>query len=326
MAAFRRRPALAALVASVALLGSGAIAEAQPAPDAPAPDAPAPGRGAVRRLSGTDAPAVTELTFDLLLGRHIRYQVGGLERLPAAASQQPVVPSVFVTVTPTEVLLFDHALVRLARGLAASAETAACLAFGARPESGRPVRCLPRLRTRAVASIAEEAERLRRREVAEPPTVLFLTDKTVPFSTFSQAAYSLALATDGAPPRLTLAVRSSGKVMAVPFLLVPPRPVTIAPGASPMLPTVHLSRQHILVETSSYYSSGRPTSVASLQALEELAGQLKSRNPDCAVAFLLPDESTTMDEVASALARLHLFFPSVVVGQHAPTWWRRGAR
>jgi hypothetical protein len=275
-----------------------------------------------RVITGAEVPAVAQLSFDLIFGRHLRYKVGGLARLPSAPGDDPVGPSVYLTVTPSEILLFERAVARLENGRPSKGAVAACLPFGLTPAHGRPVRCLPAVRDRVVAALREEGARLRRGGATATPTALFVADQAVPFPTFLAAAYSAALGTAGAPPRLALAVQARGRVATVPFFLVPPHVVRLAPAVAPLMLLVHVAGGRATVHAA---GERTPRTVSSLGALAQAAGDLRARDPDRTVAFVTADAQTTVGEVAAVLGCLRPLFPHLVLGQGPPAFRRGGA-
>jgi hypothetical protein len=319
------RPAASARAALLA----AAVLAAAPAAARPPAATPPPARLAqvedgVRRtrVLGRSPDAAAALTFDLLLERHLRYQLGGLDRLPAAATEDPVRPGVYFTITTAEVALFERPVLRLERGLLRGAMVTGCLPAGQDPAASRPVRCAPAVRPLAVRALREEAGRLRGRGLTAAPTVLLITDRDAAFAAVLHVAYAAALGTTGAPPELGLVVRTRRGPGLVPVHLVPPRPVRIAAGALPLLATVHVAAGGGLT----LQAGGRgPRAAADLAALEALAAELKGREPDRTVVFVTADPRARMAEVVAAVGRLRPFFPHVVLGAAPPALARRGA-
>jgi hypothetical protein len=310
----------AALLAAAVVLGAASLAAAQ-----------APGEGGVTRSRartlGQRESEETQLGFAQLVDRHVRYRAGGLERLPAAPGDGAPQPGVYVTVTAGAALVYDRVAAKLDRGAFAPAAVAGCVAAGA-PGRGadvsRAVRCVPTLRAAATRALAEEAARLRAHGVAEPPRALIAADQALPFATFLQAAYAVALGTAGAPPPLHLLVRSGGRVAAVPFFLVPPRVVRLDRGLTPLILVVRLAGGRLSVETSSHFSVGRRTPVANLAALDRVVGELRARDPDRTVAFLTADRRTALGEVVAVMAALRGHYPNVVLGESGPSFTQGG--
>jgi hypothetical protein len=305
-------PAL--LVAGVALAAAGAQAQGLP------------GRGPIRRNAvrtlGARPAGALDLGYGQLLARHLDRVLGGRARLPAAVAPAPA-PGVYVTVTAAAALVYDRPVARLERGRFPRSALAACTAPAGRSRAA--VRCAAAVQAAAQPALAEEGARLAGLGRREPPSVLFLAERELPFQTFLDVAYAAALGTAGGPPPLRLAVAARGRLGAVAFFLVPPHAIRLPRGTTPLVLMARVGGGRVLLETSGRLGVDQREVVASLAALERLAGEIKARDPDRSVAFVVAEPGTPLGEVVAVMERLRAYYPNLVLGATPPRFaGRRG--
>jgi len=259
----------------------------------------------VQRQPKTLVPRAHErIGFAELVELHAR-KLGAWDRLALVAGAEPIEPSVYLTLLPDRVLVWDDEVLPLARGVPAPAELASC-----------PPLCLPHLRDALSRALFAEAARVRAAGARTPPRILLLADSRLPYRTFLAAAYSAAHASVGGPPDLRLAVRTGSggsKLGQIGFFLAPTHSVRVAENADPLL-------LQIAIEDSRYVVRARRSwlpaaeSARTPSAVATLIGELKARDTTKTVVFVSAAGAAPLGRVLELVAPVRALFPGITLG------------
>lgn len=242
-------------------------------------------------------------TFSDLLAGQATQALGQFNRLPSFEGD-PVLPSVYVMVTPRGVWVWDTQEVAFSPpGQLQPADVVNC-----------PPACLPKLRDAVAAAVLLEANRLTKAGRPPLPTVSFVVDPAVPVRSFLAVAYSVAYASAGAPPALRLVGRNAAnQVVVAPFFLIPARPLKMAANANPLLVSLR-------VEGPSYTISARrhwlpsPETTTSPKEVMKILGELKARDPIKTILFLRVAPDAAFDRFMQVFAKVRELYPDITLG------------
>ncbi|GEM_PF-1156739 len=257
------------------------------------------GLAAPETLQGFDTVVLTQLNTSF-----------GSENLPVA-SGAPVQPGVFVTVSASEMLIFDQKVSDMVLGRTPPGPASRECKSGCKALLWTSFR-------RVWLLGLEEAQRL---TLELPSRVLFGVEASVPASTLVELAYAAAETRPGIPPSFSLLVNGSNAgLRARPFMLMPPAGMRVAPGDSVLGLRVRLGEGEAFEISAAHPRFSQKLSGVGWKQLAAHMAAIKKRYPNKGVLIIDVGEGSVSDVVMAMLAAQKQF-PKVVLTDGLPVRW-----
>jgi hypothetical protein len=248
------------------------------------------------RLNGFDTVVVTEVNRTL-----------GTERLPAA-NGYPIEPGMYVTVSSSQMTVYDRVAASLNAGMATDRAAA--------PEcqSGCPAALYDAFRRAWMDAYQEESEL----SIDVATRVLFGVDAQLPARALVDAAYAASEARPGAPPALYMLFNGGpAGLRARPFFLLPPKGLRTPPGSSQLglRVTAKGSDQYQVKASTPGFA---PIDVASAGQLKAVLADIAKRYPSKSVIVIDVEEAAYVYDVVAVMIAAQEHFTSPVLGLGQP--------
>jgi hypothetical protein len=252
-------------------------------------------------LAAATPPGEALPGFTTVLVKQINAVVGS-ENLPAAMGA-PVPPGLYVTLAPTRTVIFDEVAGTIADGRYTDA------AVAAESASGCPRVIFDAFHFRWSALVSEAAAL----GLDVPATVVFAAHRDLSAAVLVQTAYAAAETRPGPVPALALVLNGgSAGVRARPFLLLPPRGLTVSSGQRVLGLTVTAEAGGRYTITAADPRFGR-TLQADATALEPVLADLKKHYPSKETIIVQPSGGATVEDVVRLMVAAQEHFPRVVL-------------
>lgn len=234
----------------------------------------------------------------------------GSENLPIATGS-PVQPGIYITGSPSELLVFDGKIADLQDGVVppgpASREC----------KSGCKALLWSALRKVWLTGL-EEAQRL---ALELPTRVAFGLEASVPARTLVELAYAVAETRPGQPPSFDLLVNGGNAgLRARPFFLLPPAGIRVAPGDSVLGLRVTLGPGEQFELSAAHPRFSRNIRGTGWKELAKQLVAIKKQYPNKGTLIIDVGEGTVGDVVMVMVASQKQF-PRVVVTDGLPVKW-----